>query len=346
MFQDIKEIYSHFADGLSGQIYLERLNYSISGDDRYINRLLDLTVRNSDSWREFCNTMTAMAGEEVVLFGAGIWGDTFLKEFKDFRWKCILDNVPKQAEKAGIPIVNASEFLKDYRNEKIVISSYKNRDSMITQCVEANVPRENIIDGGNVIYSLTEGKIYFDSDIALNISDGLFVDGGCFDGSDSKRWIERFHSKALCFEPDVNNIEKIKSRLAGYENDYRIVPKALWSSETELSFSSNGSQGSRIDASGTENTVSAASIDIEAGDEPVCMIKMDIEGAELEALHGAEKIIRRDHPVLAISIYHKPEDIFTLPEYILSVHKGYRLYLRHYSFSWYDTVLYAVPEVM
>ena len=74
------------------------------------------------------------------------------------------------------------------------------------------------------------------------------------------------------------------------------------------------------------------------------MIKMDIEGAETEALKGAKMIIKRDKPVLAISIYHKPEDIIELPELISDIHEGYKFYLRHYSLSWYDTVLYAISE--
>lgn len=76
----------------------------------------------------------------------------------------------------------------------------------------------------------------------------------------------------------------------------------------------------------------------------VTYIKMDIEGAEAAALYGAKDTIARMHPRLAVSIYHKPEDIYELPEIILGYYPHYRLYLRHYSFSYYDTVLYAIPE--
>ena len=71
-------------------------------------------------------------------------------------------------------------------------------------------------------------------------------------------------------------------------------------------------------------------------------IKMDIEGAELEALRGAESIIRKQRPKLAICVYHKPEDIWTIPMYILSLQNDYRLFLRHYSFGDTETVLYAI----
>lgn len=77
--------------------------------------------------------------------------------------------------------------------------------------------------------------------------------------------------------------------------------------------------------------------------EKVTFIKMDVEGSELKALHGAKKSIKKHLPRLAISIYHKPEDIVEIPEYILSLHNGYQFYIRHHV-PWLnnETVLYAV----
>ena len=69
---------------------------------------------------------------------------------------------------------------------------------------------------------------------------------------------------------------------------------------------------------------------------------MDVEGAELESLKGAKKIIQRDKPKLAICIYHKPEDVITLPRYIKQLVPEYKLYLRSYSNADNEMVLYAV----
>ncbi|MCI8672219.1 MAG: hypothetical protein HFI89_01815 [Lachnospiraceae bacterium] len=62
----------------------------------------------------------------------------------------------------------------------------------------------------------------------------------------------------------------------------------------------------------------------------------------MKALQGAVKTIRRNRPRLAVSIYHKPEDIIELPEYILSLHNDYKLYIRHYQMSSCETILYAL----
>ena len=76
----------------------------------------------------------------------------------------------------------------------------------------------------------------------------------------------------------------------------------------------------------------------------VTFIKMDVEGAELKALYGAEKIIKANRPKLAICLYHKPEDIIEIPEYIINLGLDYSLYIRHQSFCTGETILYAAPN--
>jgi FkbM family methyltransferase len=70
-------------------------------------------------------------------------------------------------------------------------------------------------------------------------------------------------------------------------------------------------------------------------------IKMDIEGSELAALRGAEATIRRCKPKLAISLYHRPEDFFSIPFWVDSLGLGYRMFIDHYSIHNEETVLFA-----
>ena len=91
-----------------------------------------------------------------------------------------------------------------------------------------------------------------------------------------------------------------------------------------------------------ETEVQARRLDDVLAGRKVTFIKMDIEGSEMAALRGAERIIREQRPRLAISIYHKPEDMWEIPSYILQCHPDYKLYVRHYSISDTETVLYAI----
>lgn len=78
-------------------------------------------------------------------------------------------------------------------------------------------------------------------------------------------------------------------------------------------------------------------------DKRVTFIKMDIEGAELGALKGADKIIKTQKPILAICIYHSASDMINIPLYIKEIVPEYQIYIRHYTNEMFETVCYAIP---
>lgn len=74
-------------------------------------------------------------------------------------------------------------------------------------------------------------------------------------------------------------------------------------------------------------------------------IKMDIEGAEMDAILGMKNMIKNNHPVMCISIYHKLGDMHFLIRKVLSLYPDYKVYLRHYSRTYADTVAYFIPTI-
>ena len=72
-------------------------------------------------------------------------------------------------------------------------------------------------------------------------------------------------------------------------------------------------------------------------------LKMDVEGCERQAIIGGVNTLRRDKPKLNIAVYHRSEDIFSIPLLISSIVPGYRLYLRQHPYipAW-DLTLYGV----
>jgi FkbM family methyltransferase len=88
--------------------------------------------------------------------------------------------------------------------------------------------------------------------------------------------------------------------------------------------------GAHITAKDTGSSVQTISIDdFMAGERlsRVDMIKMDIEGAEVPALKGASSTIRKYKPKLAISAYHKWDDLLVIPQLIHSIRDDYSYYL-------------------
>lgn len=80
------------------------------------------------------------------------------------------------------------------------------------------------------------------------------------------------------------------------------------------------------------------------GLDRVDFIKMDIEGAELRALRGAEQTIRRHRPKLAISIYHQMSDFTTIPRWLYALGLTYDFFLDHHTIYENETVLFAIPR--
>ncbi|GHT48151.1 hypothetical protein FACS1894102_0530 [Spirochaetia bacterium] len=76
-------------------------------------------------------------------------------------------------------------------------------------------------------------------------------------------------------------------------------------------------------------------------EQKVDFIKADIESLEYDMLCGAENIIKRDKPLLAVCIEHLASDMFTIPLLVKSMNSEYKLKVRHHSYCFFDTVLYA-----
>lgn len=196
---------------------------------------------------------------------------------------------------------------------------------------------------GNFRKPLSPEPQYFEKEIISLSENEVFVDCGAYDGDTVKQFAAQIsgkpYKKIFAFEADPANVEKMRISTEDMDNMV-VIPKGVYSESTTLCFSNDGKMSSRISDDGIRLEVTA--IDDVVGDENVTFIKMDIEGSELKALMGAEKTIRRSKPKLAICVYHRKEDIFTIPQYIKSLDPSYKLYFRNYHTQSIEAVIYAV----
>jgi FkbM family methyltransferase len=152
-----------------------------------------------------------------------------------------------------------------------------------------------------------------------------------------------------CFEFEPHNLELLRHNLClNPRLSRRIdgIESALWDRAGEqVPFRKQG-LGTVIEPSG-EGRAKTDTIDdlIERGVVGrVDFIKFDIEGAELNALRGAESALRRFRPRLAIAAYHRADDLATIPEYLSSLDVGYRFRLGHPTMHSEETVLFACAD--
>jgi FkbM family methyltransferase len=161
------------------------------------------------------------------------------------------------------------------------------------------------------------------------------------------------HGKVYSFEfiPDNITIFKKNCELNPALNKrITLIENPLWSeSEIPVYYLSKG-PGSKVsfdkipDFSGQSKTKTIDDAVKDEKIEKVDFIKMDIEGAELNALKGAVDTIKKHKPKLAICVYHSMEDFGTIPKFINELNLGYKFYLGHYTIYQEETVLFAIAE--
>lgn len=233
---------------------------------------------------------------------------------------------------------SAKGFLKRHEGEFQVEGFFDNDSKKrLEQIVQYRANGTQYWDG------MFDGAAYFQDVFSFTDSE-VFIDGGAYIGDTIDEFLKYTKGKfrkIYAFEPDELNYKALVEKY-GKEDKIACVPDGLWSSNTTLKFSGCCDDASKITEEG-EISVSCKSIDEFIADR-VSFIKMDIEGSELEALKGAEKTIRTYHPKLAICIYHKYDDLWTIPLYLHEIVPEYRFYIRHHSLSCSDTVLYAVCD--
>lgn len=254
---------------------------------------------------------------------------------------------------ANGPVYGCFEFDTDVSTKKIQQDKDKIAFVMENLCDEKsrktfdNLLRYRTCNDVELIYEIYEKEHdqYFPKgEIIEPEVGGVFVDAGAYNGETSAlyaKWNPNYQ-KIYFMEPDktmyVVACEYVK--LKGIKNIVG-VNKGAYSHQTILIFNSDFETGaSRIDGDGTDK-IETMTIDDMLNGEKATFIKMDIEGAEMEALKGAEKTISKYRPKLAISIYHKENDLWEIPYYIKQKYPWYRLFIRHYTSRTTETVLYA-----
>lgn len=149
-----------------------------------------------------------------------------------------------------------------------------------------------------------------------------------------------FEPEPECFKSSTEQIQKL-----GISN-IKIYPYGLWDKQDILRISQSGRSSSLVwqpeDCSQIDCQLVALDEFAKENDiKKVDFIKMDIEGAEEEALIGCTELIKANKPKLSICVYHKPEHLYKLILWINSLNLGYKFWLGHHRENVWSTVLYA-----
>ena len=184
-------------------------------------------------------------------------------------------------------------------------------------------------------------KQYFD---VLSNYDNIdvFVDCGGYHGETSVLFITKNpnYKKIYFFEPFPEALLIAKKKLEGYNVEF--IEKAVYNTDGILKLTTNREDGNTISLNG-DISIKTCTMD-EALLEKIDYIKLDIEGSELNALYGAERIIKKFQPIITVAIYHKQSHFWEIPQYLLSLMPESKVYIRHNNDGIYETILHVIPN--
>ncbi|MDY4920200.1 MAG: FkbM family methyltransferase [Phascolarctobacterium sp.] len=167
--------------------------------------------------------------------------------------------------------------------------------------------------------------------------DEVYLDLGAYNGDTIEelgRLTDWQWQEVMAVEPDRRNCRKLRAlaeRLAEQGLAVEVHESGIWDSDTVLSFSDSGGRQSTF-VGATKIEVPVTTIDSVAAERPISYIKMDVEGAEVQALNGGMNTIKSLRPKLFVAAYHYDVDLFRLPQALWQLVPEYKIYLRKHPY--------------
>lgn len=180
-------------------------------------------------------------------------------------------------------------------------------------------------------------------------SGDIVVDGGGWTADTALEFRARADGamKIFCFEPHPGNARRARQRVsdARLSTDVEVVELGLWNCPARLPIEDALETGAECRVGvGSGSTAELVALDAfldERGRQHIDVFKLDVEGAEREAIDGAARTISRCKPRLMFSIYHRAGDIAAIFEQVLAIVPDYRFEVHHHSQDIVDTILYG-----
>ncbi len=257
-------------------------------------------------------------------------------------------------------IIKATDMFDFYSFTEKDISEFDRINSSIIECAQLLEDEESykiykgfIASHATKQYDTfstpTQNTKYFDSDFGENKGFQRYIDCGAFDG-DTLRDLNQLKGKVekvALFESDMSTFKELLKMIGNdsqiYAEEMSLYPCGVWSDTVKLRANNGMELNSHISDDGDDIIQCVAIDQVLKGFNPT-FVKIDVEGAEYQALTGARNTITENKPDIVISLYHDLRDIWELPLFIKSWDLGYKFYIRVYGKGGNATMLYAFSE--
>ncbi len=276
-----------------------------------------------------------MAEREAQLRGLGC---KYVVTFPPLFWKHAKAFLPHYAVDLPHKVHQQED---DVRRAGRLLSDDASRDEYLAQL------RWRLLGEFDALYRPVQHTMYFPLDLCPLTDHEVFVDCGAYDGDSIRSFLDqpkKSFQRIYSFEPDPANFSKLEKEVSRRpERESITLQRAAVGAHTgTVTFSGDGNEASSVGKG--DMVVNCVALDeILSGMQPT-YIKIDIEGAELDALNGARGIIQRYSPVLAVCSYHVQDHLWKIPLLIQSINPNYSFFLHPHLVEGWDLVCYAIPK--
>lgn len=166
----------------------------------------------------------------------------------------------------------------------------------------------------------------------------FYADLGAYNGDTVREILECAPQleRVYALEPDARNYKKLEAYAKTETRaEVRAINAGAWCESTTLYFDKSGNRNASFGVNRSQSLeerpvklieVRAEPLDCVLDGERVDYIKYDVEGSERKALLGSQKTVARWMPTMLVSLYHRNEDLFSLPMLIHELFPDYRGY--------------------
>ena len=273
----------------------------------------------TDAWKKFHIQNHEKVPELMRELKQGM--DEESKEVVNILWEKIIYLIPYNKYKKSF-LYKKSDFFTEkelmLQKEKADLSRYKFPEDI-------NIEKH--------VFSTKNGLSFLPQTVQNRIQGGIIIDGGAYIGDSAVMFSEFKPSKICAFEPVDFLHKKLKETVTLNEIDKIVEPVKMGLGESKKDvdiYGINSGASLHINQGSDSQKISVTTIDDFAQEDQthVDLIKLDVEGSELSVIKGAIETIKKDKPILLISVYHRPEDFFYIKPMIENLDLGYRFMIR------------------
>lgn len=330
--------------GNTASLYLEGLERLESSGQLHIEGYVD---NNSQKWGG------QLGGKKIIS----------PKELAEQSNKCVLICTPQTTVIQAIRQQLNTAGIENYHIDEVILKANKEK---VLKCYDLLEDDESKQTYAHIVICRIKGEYPQEKYISSNpyfqfkqfIKRGpqeIFIDCGAFVGDTLEQYIwqtDGVFKKIIAFEPDMQNCHAMEIRVNRLKNEWNLSSNKIEVHPYGVSdvnsnlilerYADNNGLGSKIVRSPSTGGTDCRLITIDDFiKEPFTFLKADIESYEYRMLTGAQKCLKKWHPLLAICIYHNAVDLYDIPLLIKNIVPEYKMKVRHYSNFLDETVLYA-----